>query len=150
MYYDKRLDVEPQATPAWEVDTGARSGSGYLGSAVLDPGVRPCQPEPFSLDSLIAWLRTKDKTAAYCYTQVGSCLWAQYTIDMGGAPSWSDISGWLTDEPQYRIGGSKIHAGHLSASWREDIACKFPQTFGAALERAISYQATRSGAATHE
>jgi hypothetical protein len=36
------------------------------------------KPEPFTLDSLIGWLETKNPAETYCWMKTGDCLFALY------------------------------------------------------------------------
>lgn len=97
--------------------------------------------DPFSLEALIAWLRTKPRSDEYCYTATGHCLIAQYVKSLGyaecavGTPSFDptiDVS----------AGGEwKRRAFALPDGWNE-IAQNFPRSFGAALSRALALKAS--------
>jgi hypothetical protein len=102
-------------------------------------------PDKFSLAALIAWLRTKNPAATYCYTDNGRCLIGQYLSSIGirkprvDPISWSDaVVG--TEHP-------------LPSDW-DGIACgidwisgrdrgNIEHTFGAALSRALSIAGER-------
>ena len=77
------------------------------------------KPDVFSLEGLIAWLEKQDPTTEYDYDDCdGHCLIAQYLADHG-----------------YRWGHN--HYGRfLTGEDRTAVAARFPETFGAALERA--------------
>lgn len=85
--------------------------------------------DPFSLESLIAWLEKQPAKKKYDYFDCrGRCLFGQYaaaTMDM----SWMNV---------VVLEGHK-HEFKLLAY---DIACQKPYTFGAALERARAVMAS--------
>lgn len=100
------------------------------------------KPDPFSLDALIAWLRTKNSAETYCYSTPETCLIGQYVQESAGFYS----SG------KYRIGGDE-HPTSMSYDispevWESrplrHIAIEEPHTFGAALDRALVIKARQS------
>lgn len=87
------------------------------------------QAEPFSLESLIAWLETKDAEGEYEICQIKYCLLAQYTEASGGY-----VSGCRS---YYAIGDFHLDTvGEETLSTVHSIAYDDPHTFGAALTRA--------------
>jgi hypothetical protein len=99
-----------------------------VGEPVADAPLK--KADPFSLDSLIAWLEKQPGDDKYCFFSYGQCLFALYTVASGGAlPADSDND--------YVIGTSSFSI--WSANWPEwasDVAANGPFTFGAALSRA--------------
>lgn len=85
--------------------------------------------EPFSLQSLIAWLETKDADAEYAYVDFDNCLVAQYARQVPGVekPAWRTWYGFGSD--------------NISNDIRATISVPRPWTFGAALQRALILQA---------
>lgn len=85
---------------------------------------------PFSLESLIAWLETQPTNQGYCYTDHGRCLLSQYFASFGfsevqifSGGIWQHDGSPLTD--QYPIVFDAIALGN-----------PFNRTFGAALDLA--------------
>lgn len=91
--------------------------------------------DPFSLDSLIAWLETQPSDKEYCYLDNGHCLLGQYFTAMG-------------------FNGVQVGGGDFDHEFAENV--RFPEilgdvaygdlitsdyvrTFGAALHRARAY-----------
>lgn len=92
------------------------------------------KPAPFTLESLIAWLETKQADEEYCYSRTGECLIAHYLKEVCGyarpnigSTFYSDLDG-------------PVRMRDLPPKW-DDIALRGPHTFGAALIRARAYQA---------
>ena len=84
------------------------------------------KPGVFSPEGLIAWLETQDPTTQYDYHDCsGHCLIAQYLAAHG------------------YLWGDNHYGRFMSGVDRADIACTFPMTFGAALERARKLLAAR-------
>lgn len=83
--------------------------------------------DPFSLDSLIAWLEKQPADQPYCYENTGKCLHHQYFVAMGVA-----LFGG--------VGGTRVKLKNgRSVDFSQgfiDTACDEPHTFGAALDRA--------------
>ena len=88
------------------------------------------KPDVFSLDGLIAWLRTQPGGMAYCASSPSQCLWGNYTRALGGEK---------LDHTTYRIGrvahkltyDDKMVAGfHLHSAPEH--------TYAAALSRALA------------
>ena len=98
----------------------------------------------FTLASMIAWLRTKPPEEGYCYMDHGRCLWGQYLIDHGydwvsvGGREWRDSSNTCFALPG--CGPLACSQGTIDG-WGAMIAVQHPHTFGAALDRALRYQA---------
>lgn len=83
--------------------------------------------DPFTLQSLIAWLKTKRRGERYCYLDHGRCLLGQYFTACGykNVEAFSDA---IFD-----------HADAENVPYPKvfnRIACDGERTFGAALERA--------------
>jgi hypothetical protein len=83
--------------------------------------------DPLKIGTLIEWLQNRNPQEPYCFLDSGHCLFAQYfsahgftNIDMGGWTIHHGMPRQKTPLPEY---------------W-DDIACNFPRTFGAALQRA--------------
>lgn len=87
--------------------------------------------DPFKTESLIAWLETKRPEARYSYTCNGHCLLAQYFLAHG----FKDVS---VTPYRLRHDGQTVR---FSFGF-ENVAVRFPRTFGAALERARSLLTT--------
>ena len=86
--------------------------------------------DPFTLEALIAWLRTKDSKETYCYVDGGHCLIAQYLEHRGIPFEYVGAHGYYYDQ-NYDSHETPFH----------QIAVTKPRTFGAALQRAIDEQA---------
>ena len=87
----------------------------------------PTKPaDPFTLDALIAWLRTKDPEEEYCWTDGGQCLFGQYAKFVG-----SDYCAMIN-----KIGVPSKATGNMIEPG--EIAIGRPRTFRSALERAIA------------
>lgn len=85
--------------------------------------------DPFSLEALVAWLRTKDGDTAYCYMDNGECLLGQYFTAKGFRdPNVGSDSFNYGQRP----GREEIN---LPCGWNQ-IALAYPRTFAAALARA--------------
>lgn len=82
--------------------------------------------DPFSLDALIAWLRTKPGDEEYDWADVRNCLLCQYGMSIGRGNIYHDLSDCFEN------------AGLYDAV--TEITCRHPRTFGAALSRAIAYR----------
>ncbi len=85
------------------------------------------QNDVWSLDSLIAWLETKDPAEEYdFYDMDGGCLVGQYAAAMGCPDIWHELhdgNNSLDDPLTFcQVGGG------------------YPRTFGAALERARGFR----------
>ena len=92
------------------------------------------KPDVFSLEGLIAWLDTMPADRAYCYTDFGRCLAAQFCAFAGrGYKVQSTFTPASSNEPFPLV--------------LERIALEHPRTFSAALTRARKALADqRSGA----
>jgi len=95
--------------------------------------VAPVQ-DPFSLDALIAWLRTKRGT--YDWYSIKSCLICQYLDHIGIMYSSVGASDYV---PEPWTGSRK----QLPAFF-ESIACHGRYTFPEALRRALAIKARQS------
>lgn len=94
---------------------------------------KPQTTDPFSLDALIAWLRTKEPSEEYCWGLVGRCLYAKYGAHVSGA---------LESSTTYMLAVRGFtHQENPSKEPFEGLACGFSRTFGAALSRALALQA---------
>lgn len=98
---------------------------------LYDPKWNETKADPFSLESLIAWLEKQPATTAYDYCDPGHCLVGQYLRDQG-AKKIMLMSGELR-----AIGWRDLvnprGSGHRDEDW----------TFGAALTRARAELAKR-------
>jgi len=105
----------------------------------FDPTMKPeteTKADPFSLDSLIAWLETKAPNEQYDYGCNGHCLLAQYLTHLGHEQV--RIGGWG------RFSTSTTSGVFPEVFWRAacgspsfgEGGCKWRWTFGAALGRA--------------
>jgi len=97
--------------------------------------------KPFSLESLIAWLEKQNPDETYLFLLAHRCIWGIYTKACGGEVVFGPH--------RYVIGGTEVECGSLGDHWRMKIACPTPHTFGAALERARSYQASEGRGSYH-
>ena len=102
-------------------------------------------PAPLTLEDLIAWLRTKPADKKYWYINPGHCLWSQYLIDRGlakkpavGMGNWYDRGD--PSRTSYLIPGARNL--YDRTGWGNQLAIAHPRTFGAALDRALTYAAT--------
>jgi len=84
--------------------------------------------DPFSLESLIAWLEKQPANKTYCYEDTGHCLHAQFFTAQG--INWSCLGNVLV-----RIDG---YVRDIPLSFQH-TAQRHPHTFGAALKRARSH-----------
>lgn len=82
---------------------------------LMSPAEPVVEAKVFTLESLIAWLETKDPDEFYCFVEKGDCLVAQWA-------GLKDLKSFEIDEATFD--------GCL------DIAANFPHTFGHALSRA--------------
>lgn len=89
--------------------------------------------DPFTLDALIAWLRTRPGNEEYCWTNGGSCLYGQYGefLRLGV----SDASAYLAV-----INGFGVHGTYCNSLIEPfgNLAMGSPRTFGGALDRALA------------
>lgn len=101
---------------------------------VEQPKIPADAPVPYSLESLIAWLRTMPADDTYRWEAVdGTCLIGQYSSAHGDHDTFSEqierfnsLAGYCYP---YNAGIRSSVAGH--------IAVALPHTFGDALARAI-------------
>lgn len=92
-----------------------------------------------SLDSLIAWLETKNPTESYNFQDCnGKCLIGQYMASIG------------VDWGYYPLGSASPYAQMLEKLSRASghrfqnaVAWNLPRTFGAALARAKAFKANQ-------
>ncbi len=94
--------------------------------------LKAVRAEPFSLESLIAWLETKDANASYDWYSISGCLICQYLDHIGVKFSSVGANNYVTADYLDRISIPR----HFPAA-----ACPSPHTFGDALERARAYKA---------
>ena len=84
--------------------------------------------DPFSLESLIAWLETKPATEFYAWHCAGECLLGQWvlSIDKNGceAADWKNSFEYV------------VHGQTIDLTRYEDVALGGEANFGAALTRA--------------
>ena len=105
----------------------------YLPDKNLMPTVAPDAPAPFTLESLIAWLETKDPEIRYDYEAPDECAICLYLRDVANFK-----------EPRvcpttYRD-GARAERNRLPPGWNSIVIYE-PWTLGAALTRARAYQA---------
>ena len=85
--------------------------------------------DPFTLESLIAWLEKQPSNKTYCFMDTGGCLFHQYFTAAG-----FDVAGVggtgirFKSDPERRI--------RFTCDEFRSIASIEPHTFGAALTRA--------------
>jgi hypothetical protein len=95
--------------------------------------------DPFTFESLIAWLERQPAQKEYCFMDNGGCLFFQYLEEMG-----VDVVGVggasFRREADDRDGGRHP----LPTGW-PSLASLEPHTFGAALERARAALASHNG-----
>lgn len=90
--------------------------------------------DPFSLDTLIAWLEKQPADTTYCYSSNGECLMAQYLsgiFDCQVLVGSRDFCRLLKDGKTY---GPNEYFPDIF----HDIAQGRPRNFGSALSRARS------------
>jgi hypothetical protein len=80
--------------------------------------------DPFSLESLIAWLKTQEPEKTYSYFS-GQCLICQHLAAHG------------VETP------TAVYGSFADPFVRFEVAAMAPHTFGAALQRALAVQAAR-------
>lgn len=90
--------------------------------------------EPFSLESLVAWLETKDPDETYYYAATGHCLIAQYFTASGIKFYAIWCNGWDSKRDDAMIPQHPL-PDHFNAVAAGGVG----RTFGAALKRARSY-----------
>lgn len=95
------------------------------------------QTDPFSLESLIAWLEKQPEDKSYCYTSSGRCLLAQYFTAQGFADVL--VGAYDVDYSVNREWDTNVEFGPAF----HDIAQGYPRDFGAALARARKALAAR-------
>jgi len=87
--------------------------------------------DPFSLESLIAWLEKQPKDKVYCYVDNGHCLIAQYLLSLGYQAVGVDARGFY-DRSDDSLNTANLISLHPNLN---TVAVREPYTFGAALER---------------
>lgn len=100
---------------------------------MFKPWLKPeaeTKPDPFSLDALIAWLRTKREGETYNYECNGFCLIATYFRAMDIADSVGGFTYQGRDGKRHDI-----------PEWLGDLAYEEPHSFGGALSRALALKA---------
>lgn len=94
--------------------------------------------DPMSLDSLIAWLETKNPFKRYRYLSNENCLLAQYFTDMG----YKDVHVWAYN---FRYDNDGEYGNELLPYHFNNIAfgkyLLFSRTFGGALRYAKQLRA---------
>ena len=100
--------------------------------------------DPFSLESLVAWLERQPEDGAYCFGDCLKCMLAQYFTALG----FDDVN--LSDVRMYHKGGSvplpaMFNAIALDAFGVFNRPGDFRHTFGAALTRARAALASQKG-----
>ena len=91
------------------------------------------KPDPFKLNTLIAWLEKQPAHKGYLYNDHTHCVLAQYFTAHG----FENVHMWSC-EFTYRMNAWSLdRAGHRDVSKRfSEIAYHLPHTFGWALARA--------------
>lgn len=91
---------------------------------------RKASPDPFMLESLIAWLRTKDGAEQYPWVNIRKCVMAQFRDYVAWKGSYTSLLGEMgvSDPVKFECA----------------VTAPLPHTFGAALLRARAYQAAQS------
>lgn len=102
----------------------------FLEDKTLNPGVKA---DPFSLESLIAWLERRPGETEYDFWDCARCMIAQYALDTGIRLTAGDSGS------QYREILERF-AANDGCRWNTtpaaEVAAHTPHTFGAALDRA--------------
>ena len=101
----------------------------------LNPGVET-KADPFSLDSLIAWLEKQPSALEYVWTDVFDCLMHHYYTDV----LRDDLDGEYPARMVFDL-GCDFERPFGSISAYHKVAGSLPWTFGAALERARALKA---------
>jgi hypothetical protein len=104
--------------------------------------IRVLEPkhDPFTLESLVAWLERQPGDEVYCYTDSGRCLLSQYFSEMLGRPVSVNWKYWGFKESRQqqplpkRFDDIAVGEG-LANGW----------TFGAALTRARTALSSQKG-----
>lgn len=93
-------------------------------------------PDPFTLEALIAWLRTHPIDEEYDYSDWHTCLLGVYTIASGGRHFWEEGAAvdWISSRARYGIGSNILPA--CGSNLAIEVARPRPHTMGAALARA--------------
>ena len=89
-----------------------------------------------SLDGFIAWLREQDPDKAYRFSNCeGACCLGQYMISLGIRWGWD-----------YNTNNNTTYMTTCIAVFGSEeefsVLCQKPNTFGAALTRALAYRAS--------
>jgi hypothetical protein len=99
------------------------------------------KPEPFTLDSLIGWLETKNPTETYCWMKTGKCLFALYGEFVTGVSRNAGAYA-LAVEGFWKVPIHEILERRLGEPLC-GVASLSPHTFGAALTRARALRASK-------
>lgn len=86
--------------------------------------------DPFSLESLVAWLEKQPKRETYCYIDHGRCLLGQYFTDCGFESPHIFSDGYFDHGPADDRGRKNYPDAF------NEIAIGMPRNFSAALVRA--------------
>ena len=86
------------------------------------------KPDVFSLEGLIAWLKTQDPATTYLYSNPRLCLMGMYTADRGGR--------YDASLAEYIVGACRLDAEPSGLGVFYRVVTGEPRTYGAALERA--------------
>lgn len=91
--------------------------------------------DPFTLEALIAWLRTRPSGEEYCFQGQlgldGGCLFFRYGVSLGYS---ADFEGYLKTIAGFNGGEPTNYDPHFGAGY--SLGCPLPHTMGAALARA--------------
>lgn len=91
------------------------------------------KPDTFSPQSLLAWIERQPANAAYCWSDMGLCLFAQYGKHIFGA----------AHDP-YDLVMKGFGKTSLGCQIIGTVAVERPHTFGAAAKRLRDILASRS------
>jgi hypothetical protein len=91
--------------------------------------------DPFTLESLVAWLEKMPGEKHYCFFSQGHCLIASYLSSLGFRNVWVGGFTWYCDGRR---------RSKLPFEFRL-VARELPHTFGAALTRARAALASQKG-----
>lgn len=93
------------------------------------------KPDPFTLEALIAWLRTRTANEEYDFRgtdgQNGGCLFFRYGVSIGHTPDWDGYMQTIAG-----FNGGEFTARDPAFGGDYSLGCRKPHTMGAALARA--------------
>ena len=91
--------------------------------------------EPFSKAHVIAWLETMPADGAYCYTDGGHCLIAQYLTYLGHTNVSVGPLGYYDSDQTEKSATPHIYGNGLAPKFLHRAASTGNYKFGEALER---------------